>query len=80
MDDDGSFQVKLASSGRIVLVPKDKTGVEALAAAGIEIEMSCEPKSCSTYFRNRPDALVIRRPMRELPQGSGWFPVMSEAR
>lgn len=46
--DDAVFQVKLASSGRLVEVPKDKTVVEALAAAGIEVATSCEQGVCGT--------------------------------
>jgi vanillate O-demethylase ferredoxin subunit len=47
-DSDASFQVKLASSGRIVVVPKDKTVVHALADAGVEVLTSCEQGVCGT--------------------------------
>ncbi|MBS0318275.1 MAG: iron-sulfur cluster-binding domain-containing protein, partial [Proteobacteria bacterium] len=47
-DSDGSFEVKLASSGRIVVVPKDKTVVQALADAGVEVQTSCEQGVCGT--------------------------------
>jgi vanillate O-demethylase ferredoxin subunit len=47
-EDDASFEVKLASSGKVVLVPKDKTVVQALAAAGVEIATSCEQGVCGT--------------------------------
>ena len=47
-EDDASFEVKLASSGRVVLVPKDQTVVQALAAAGVEIATSCEQGVCGT--------------------------------
>ena len=47
-DSDGSFEVKLASSGRVVAVPKDKTIVQALADAGIEVQTSCEQGVCGT--------------------------------
>jgi vanillate O-demethylase ferredoxin subunit len=46
--DDGSFEVKLASSGKIVLIPKDQTVTEALARAGVEILTSCEQGVCGT--------------------------------
>jgi len=46
--DDKTFEVKLASSGRIVVVPKDKTVVQALADAGVEIATSCEQGVCGT--------------------------------
>jgi len=47
-DSDASFEIKLASSGRIVMVPKDKTVTQALADAGVEIMMSCEQGVCGT--------------------------------
>ena len=47
-DSDASFEIKLASSGRIVLVPKDKTVTQALAEAGVDIMMSCEQGVCGT--------------------------------
>ena len=45
---DGRFDVKIASSGRIVNIPKDQTVTQALAAAGIDILMSCEQGVCGT--------------------------------
>lgn len=45
---DCSFEVKLASSGKIVVVPHDKTVVEALAAAGVEVQTSCGQGVCGT--------------------------------
>jgi len=47
-DADASFEVQLASSGHIVRVPKDKTVVQALAEAGIEVATSCEQGICGT--------------------------------
>jgi vanillate O-demethylase ferredoxin subunit len=47
-ESDGSFEVQLASSGRIVLVPKDQTVAQALAAAGVEVMTSCEQGVCGT--------------------------------
>ncbi len=47
-DSDASFEVKLASSGRIVMVPKDQTVVQALAAAGVDVMISCEQGVCGT--------------------------------
>ena len=46
--DDGSFEVRLASSGKVVVVPKDKSVCEALALAGIEVMTSCEQGVCGT--------------------------------
>ena len=47
-DSDASFEIKLASSGRIVMVPKDQTVVQALAAAGVDVMISCEQGVCGT--------------------------------
>src|SRR5690606_13165465 len=45
---DGSFQVKLASSGQVITIPADKTIVEALADEGIDVPVSCEQGVCGT--------------------------------
>ncbi len=47
-DSDAGFEIKLASSGRIVMVPKDQTVTQALAAAGVEVMVSCEQGVCGT--------------------------------
>jgi vanillate O-demethylase ferredoxin subunit len=47
-DSDGSFEVQLASSGKVVVVPKDRTVVQALADAGVEVLTSCEQGVCGT--------------------------------
>ncbi len=46
--DDAGFEVQIASSGRIVVVPKDQTVIQALAEAGIEVQTSCEQGVCGT--------------------------------
>ncbi|HXN08729.1 MAG TPA: 2Fe-2S iron-sulfur cluster binding domain-containing protein, partial [Candidatus Acidoferrales bacterium] len=43
-----SFEVKLASTGKVVVVPRDKTVVQALSAIGVEIATSCEQGVCGT--------------------------------
>ena len=45
---DESFEVQVASSGRVVVVPKNQTVVQALAVAGIEVPTSCEQGGCGT--------------------------------
>ena len=45
---DGSFEVKLASSGDVYTIPADKSIVDALAEHGIEIPVSCEQGICGT--------------------------------
>ncbi len=45
---EASFEVRLARSGRTVVVPKDVSVVKALAAAGIAVPFSCEQGVCGT--------------------------------
>jgi len=47
-ESDGSFEVQLASSGRIVIVSKDQTVVQALEEAGVSVVVSCEQGVCGT--------------------------------
>jgi len=47
-DADESFQIKLASSGRMIMVPKNQTVVQALSDAGVAIATSCEQGVCGT--------------------------------
>ena len=44
----GAFDVKLASSGRVIHVAAQKTVVEALAECGVDIPVSCEQGVCGT--------------------------------
>lgn len=47
-DDDGSFIVKLASSGKEFVIPAEKTIVDVLHENDIEIPVSCEQGICGT--------------------------------
>ena len=47
-DADASFEVQLASSGKVVRVPLGTTVVKALADAGVEVQVSCEQGVCGT--------------------------------
>lgn len=47
-EDDGAFQVKLASSGSVYTIPADKTVVNVLRENGVEIPFSCEQGVCGT--------------------------------
>lgn len=46
--DDGSFDIELASSGRVIPVTARQTPLQALLDAGIDIPMSCEQGVCGT--------------------------------
>ena len=43
-----SFEVKIASTGQVIHVAADKSVVQALAAAGVEIITSCGEGVCGT--------------------------------
>jgi ferredoxin-NADP reductase/uncharacterized iron-regulated membrane protein len=45
---DVGFEVKIASTGEVIAVPKDSTVIEALASHGIHIPMSCSEGVCGT--------------------------------
>lgn len=44
----GDFSVQINSTGQVIAVPADKTIVDALRAAGVECQTSCEAGICST--------------------------------
>lgn len=67
-ESDGSFEVKLASSGRIVLVPKDKTVVQALAEVGVEVPTSCEQGVCGTCMTRVLEGEPDHRDMFLMPE------------
>lgn len=46
--DAGSFEVMLASSGRCLSVPADRSVADVLLEAGVEIALSCEQGICGT--------------------------------
>lgn len=46
--DDTAFQVELATSGRVIEVPADRSILEALRAAGCDTRSSCESGTCGT--------------------------------
>jgi len=45
---DGAFDVQLASSGALIRVAADQSVVAALAAAGVQVPVSCEQGVCGT--------------------------------
>jgi vanillate O-demethylase ferredoxin subunit len=66
--DDGSFQVKLASSGKLVNVAKDQTVVQALAQAGVEVLISCEQGVCGTCLTRVLEGECDHRDMYLTPE------------
>ncbi len=47
-DSDAAFEVVVASSGRVIPVAKDQTVVQALGAAGVDVQVACEQGVCGT--------------------------------
>jgi len=45
---DGSFEIELKLSGRVIVVPADRSAAEALAEAGVDVPLSCEQGVCGT--------------------------------
>ncbi|WP_332748068.1 PDR/VanB family oxidoreductase [Hydrogenophaga sp.] len=45
---DGSFELEIASTGRVIVVQPEQTALAALQAAGLDIPMSCEQGVCGT--------------------------------
>jgi len=46
--DDAPFDIRLAASGKVLHVASDKTALEVLLAAGVEVPRSCEKGVCGT--------------------------------
>ena len=82
--DEAMFAVKLASSGRIIAVPKDKTVVEVLAEAGIEIPMSCEQGVCGScltrVLEGEPDHKDIYLSPQEQAKNDQFTPCCSRSK
>jgi vanillate O-demethylase ferredoxin subunit len=83
-DQDQSFRVKLASSGRIILVPKEKTVVQALVAAGVEVPTSCEQGVCGTcltrVLEGEPDHKDFYLTLAEQAANDQFMPCCSRSK
>jgi vanillate O-demethylase ferredoxin subunit len=81
---DGSFEVQLASSGRIVVVPADRSIVHALADAGVMVATSCEQGVCGTCLTRVIDGVPDHRDLYLTPEeqaaGDQMLPCCSRAR
>ncbi|MDC8784665.1 PDR/VanB family oxidoreductase [Roseateles koreensis] len=67
-DDDGSFEVELARSGQVVVVGKDQSVVQALAAIGVEVPTSCEQGVCGTCLTRVLAGTPDHRDLYQTPQ------------
>ena len=62
-DGDQAFEVKLASNGKIVLVPAGTSVIKALAEQGVEIPYSCEEGVCGTCLTRVLEGVPDHRDM-----------------
>ena len=67
-DDDASFEVQLASSGKVVRVPLGKTVVKALEEAGVEVQVSCEQGVCGTCLTRVLEGIPDHKDMYLTPE------------
>ncbi|QHE84753.1 PDR/VanB family oxidoreductase [Hydrogenophaga sp. BPS33] len=67
-EDDGSFQVKLASSGRVIPVRAEQTVTEALAEAGVDVGTSCMQGICGTCITRVLEGTPDHRDMYFSPE------------
>ena len=81
---DGAFEVQLASSGRVVAVPADRTVLAALADAGVVVPSSCEQGVCGTCLTRVIEGTPDHRDQYLLPEeqaaGDQFLPCCSRAK
>ncbi|RWU24981.1 oxidoreductase [Pseudomonas alkylphenolica] len=61
--ENGSFEVQIASTGQLITVASESTVAEALIAAGVEIQMSCEQGICGTCVTRVLEGIPDHRDM-----------------
>lgn len=81
---DKPFEVKLASSGKIIRVAADQSVVQALAAQGVEVMTSCEQGVCGTCLTRVLEGECEHRDMyltdEEKAKNDQFTPCCSRAR
>jgi len=82
-DGDSAFDVQLASSGALIRVSPDQTVVAALAAAGVQVPVSCEQGVCGTcltrVIAGTPDHRDLFLTDNEHARGDCFTPCCSRA-
>ncbi|CAN5231787.1 PDR/VanB family oxidoreductase [soil metagenome] len=82
--DDSSFDVKLASSGRVIRIPADRTVVQALGDAGVDVQVSCEQGVCGTcltrVLEGEPDHKDLYLTPEEQAANDQFTPCCSRSR
>ena len=81
---DGAFEVQLASSGRVITVPADRSVLAALADAGVVVPSSCEQGVCGTCLTRVIEGVPDHRDQYLLPDeqaaGDQFLPCCSRAK
>ncbi len=79
-----SFEEKLASSGKTVVVPAEQTVAEALANAGVDVPVSCGQGICGTclvrVLEGEPDHRDLYLSPEEQARNDRFTPCCSRAR
>ena len=82
--DDGSFTVRLASSGRVIAVAADQSVTDALSAAGVVVATSCEQGVCGTcltrVLEGTPDHRDLYLTPEEQAVGDQFTPCCSRSK
>lgn len=80
---DKVFDVKIASSGKIIKIPGDKSVTAALEDKGVKVKTSCEQGACGTCKVKVLEGEVEHRDKRlkDPEKAEGWFlPCVSRAK
>ncbi|GAB3626199.1 PDR/VanB family oxidoreductase [Pandoraea terrae] len=81
---DAAFEVRLARSGRTVLIPADCTVTKALADAGVDVPVSCEQGICGTcitrVLEGEPDHRDLYLAPEEQARNDQFLPCCSRAK
>ncbi|ABE31846.1 2Fe-2S iron-sulfur cluster binding domain protein [Paraburkholderia xenovorans LB400] len=83
-ENDGSFEVQVASTGEVIPVAADETVLMALAAHGIELPASCEQGVCGTCLTRvlggEPDHRDMYLTPEEQAQNDQFLPCCSRSK
>jgi vanillate O-demethylase ferredoxin subunit len=81
---DSSFEVMVASSGKVITVNAGQSVVAALAAAGVELPVSCEQGVCGTcvtrILQGEPDHRDMYLTAQEQARGDCFTPCCSRSK
>jgi ferredoxin-NADP reductase len=83
-DSDQGFDVKLASTGKIIRVDKDSTVLAALTACGVDVQASCEEGVCGScltrVLEGEPEHRDLFLTAQDRARNDTFLPCCSRAR